>query len=90
MSTNPLPRIFFDTNEGTHAQGYLLVLPLSLRDLAAIHDLHEGQEVLLYMPNDLEMRAHIRLMAPAECAAWNAADGSWIAEPIPGTVRHCD
>ena len=88
MTEAALPRVFFDSNEGTHAQGYFLYLPLSLRELAAIEDLKEGLEVMLYMPEELEMRALLRRMTPAECAENHVAIGTWLAEPIVGTARH--
>jgi hypothetical protein len=80
--TDALPRIFFDTNEGTHAHGYELSLPLSLADLAALGDrLRDGLEVIIYMPDELEMRAVLNFAVEQHI---------WIAQPIEGTIRYLD
>jgi hypothetical protein len=80
--TNALPRIFFDTNEGTHDHGYELSLPLSLAGLAAISDqLRDGLQVLIYMPDELEMRAILNFAVKQQV---------WIARPIEGSIRYLD
>ncbi|HEX5183398.1 MAG TPA: hypothetical protein VFW19_09640 [Allosphingosinicella sp.] len=84
--TNAAPRIFFDSNVGSHANGYWLVLDLSLRDLAAIPDLRDGMEVILHMPDELEMRATLRRGGLEDSRPWDFG-GFWIADPIEGTVR---
>jgi hypothetical protein len=77
-----LPRIFFDTNEGTHAQGYELSLPHSLAALAALGDrLQAGLEVIIYMPDELEMRAIL---------SFGVEQQVWIARPIEGSIRYLD
>ena len=74
------PCIFFDTNEGTHEHGYLLWLPKSKADLEALGDrLRDGLQVMIVMPDELEMLAILR---------WAAADGAWVAHPVPGTLRY--
>ena len=80
--TSALPRIFFDTNEGTHDHGYELRLPLSLADLTAIRDrLRDGLEVIIYMPDELEMRAILNFAVEQQV---------WIASPINGSIRYLD
>lgn len=75
------PRIFFDTNEGSPS-GYWLHLPKSKADLDALgSSLKEGLEVLIVMPNELEMLAVLRHDAEAKV---------WVAEPARGTIRYLD
>jgi hypothetical protein len=82
------PRIYFDTNEGTHDGGYWLVLKPSLADLRALGDeLQEGMEVTIYMPHELEMRARLRFDLSQDIRrTW--PDGIWVAEPVPGTIKY--
>ena len=61
MPVGPLPRIFFDTNKGSHEGGYWLILDRSKKDLAAFGErLRDGEAVLICMPNDLEMVPRLR------------------------------
>jgi len=77
-----IPRIFFDTNEGHPDSGYWLTLDPSLRDLAALGDrLSEGLEVIIRMPDELEMHATLR---------HDPDQGMWLADPIPGTIVYLD
>jgi hypothetical protein len=77
-----LPRIFFDTNEGTHAHGYELSMPRSHVDLAALGDcLRDGLEVIIYMPDELEMRATLTFAVEQQV---------WIAVPIEGSIHYLD
>jgi hypothetical protein len=75
-------RIFFDTNEGTHAAGYELRLPASIADLAALGDeLREGLRVVIVMPDELEMQADL---------SFDRESGYWIAAPVSGTIKYLD
>lgn len=73
-----LPRIYFDTNEGTHDWGYELTLRRSLRDLDAISpQLRDGLHVIIYMPGELEMEATLK---------FDLGNNRWVALPIDGTI----
>ena len=75
-------RVFFDSNDGGHGHGYMLSLPKSLEDLAAIGgDLVEGLRVVIYMPRELEMEADL---------SFSATDGCWVAHPVEETLVHLD
>ena len=79
MADISAPRIFFDTNEGSHERGYWLHLDQSKKDIAALMPpATEGMEVVIYMPDELEM-----------CATLNRdKSGVWIAMPISGSIKH--
>ena len=84
MSAETLPRIFFDTNVGSHAGGYWLILDQSKKDLDALGErLRDGEEVLIWMPNELEMAARLRFEK-----ADDAYEPRWVADPVEGTVKH--
>ena len=86
MSSEPLPRIFFDTNEGSHDGGYWLILDRSRADLMALGPaLRDGQEVLIWMPDELEMLAKLRFENVDD--PWGPR---WVADPIPGTLTYLD
>lgn len=75
-----MPRIFFDSNVGTHGDGYRLVLGQSISDLHALGDeLRDDKVVAIYMPDELEMLATLRFAA---------SDYIWIAHPIAGSIRY--
>jgi hypothetical protein len=77
-----LPRVFFNTNEGGHDHGYLLGLPSSKADLAALKGGPvEGAHVVIYMPDELEREATLH---------WNEALGEWVAMPVAGTIQYLD
>jgi len=68
------PRVFFDTNAGTHTHGYILWFDQSTRDLAKIDDgLREGLIVELYMTDELEIVASL---------SFDTDLGFWRAMPI--------
>jgi hypothetical protein len=80
----PLPRVMFDTNEGSMAGGYWL----SKRDLEAIGPaLKQGLRVIIYMPDELEMEAILEFDYAG--SSWRE-EGSWIGRPVPGTVKYLD
>jgi hypothetical protein len=85
-----LPRIYFDANEGTFDLGYWLVLKQSLADLHALGDeLQEGLEVIIYMPDELEMGARLRFdRSQSTRNTWT--DGIWVAVPVPDTIKRPD
>ena len=84
MPVNPLPRIFFDTNEGSHEGGYWLILDRSKKDLETLGErLRDGEEVLICRPDDLEMIARLRFEQPD-----NSWGPRWVADPVEGTVKH--
>ena len=84
MRAEPLPRVFFDTNEGSHQGGYRLFLDQSKSDLAALKDrLRPGQKVVIYMPGELEMAAKLRFEQAND--GWGPC---WMADPIEGTIKH--
>ena len=86
MPIEPLPRIFFDTNVGGHDGGYWLILDQSRTDLAALGErLRNGEEVLIWMPGELEMVAKLRFEEAD--ALWEA---HWVADPIEGTIKYLD
>ena len=77
-----LPRIFFDTNDGTEPGGYWLGFERSKADLAA-HRLavSDGARVVIYMPDELEIEAVLR---------FESSEQVWWADPVPGTLRYLD
>jgi hypothetical protein len=77
-----MPRVFFDTNEGTKSRGYWLGFDQSKIDLAAIGPaLKDGLHVTIYMPGELEMEAALR---------FDREQSGWVAMPIDGTVKYLD
>lgn len=75
-------RIFFDTNEGSHEQGYSLILPQSKLDLEALGtELREGVIVTLHMPAELEVLAMLR---------FDPDDEVWVGHPIGKSIRFID
>jgi hypothetical protein len=75
-----LHRIYFDTNEGTYAEGYGLWLRASLNDMALItNELRDGLRVIIYMPDELEMEAILK---------FDKVNGAWMAFPVEGTLTH--
>jgi len=61
-------RIFFDTNAGTSEAGYLLHFAKSLEDINEIEGgPYEGMNVIIYMPDELEMEAILRFDDEFEC-----------------------
>ena len=77
-----LPRVFFDTNDGTMEDGYWLGFDQSWTDLQALGDeLREGTRVTIYMPDELEMTATLR---------FDASEKVWWAKPVEGTIAYLD
>jgi len=77
-----LPRILFDTNDGTAERGYELKFTQSLEDIAAIgQQIHEGMQVVIYMPEELEFIATLKFDREA---------GWWLGVPIAGTIKYLD
>ena len=78
-----LPRVYFDTNEdaaGPDGWEYGLWLGASQRDLAAIPGgPKDGTRVVIYMTGELEMEAVLRR---------DPESGDWLANPVPGTIKH--
>ena len=69
-----LPRVFFDTNDGSMEHGYWLGFDQSRKDLDALGTaLQEGTTVTIYMPDELEMTATLR---------FDATDGVCWADPV--------
>ena len=80
--TDFLPRIFFDTNEGTPKNGFWLHLAGSRHDLEALGDrLCEGLRVLLYMPAELEIEAVLKFDREFDL---------WVGMPVASTLRYLD
>jgi hypothetical protein len=76
------PKVFFDTNDGSHEQGYWLGLEKSRKDLGALGaELREGATVTIYMPEELEMTATLR---------FDTVDDVWWADPVEGSIRYLD
>ena len=77
-----LPRIFFDTNDGSEERGYELKFAHSLTDIAAIGSpLCDGMLVVIYMPNELEYVARLK---------YDGEFGYWLGIPVEGTLRYLD
>ena len=77
-----LPRVFFDTNDGSMEHGFWLGLDQSRQDLDALGTaLREGEAVTIYMPNELEMTAILRFDADGEV---------WWADPVADTLTYLD
>jgi hypothetical protein len=75
----PLPRIYFDTNEGASADAYGLWLEKSKQDLAKIPGgPKEGMKITIYMIGEIEMEAVLE---------WNTDWNEWTAREIPHTTR---
>ena len=86
MSVEVLPCIFFDTNVGDHDDGYRLILDQSRKDLAALGKRpRDGKEVLIRMPDELEMVAKLRFEEAD--ASWEA---HWVADSLEGTIKYLD
>ena len=78
----PLHRIYFDTNDGTMADGYPLVCKGAQDDIQPIADkLTEGMHVVIYMTGELEMEAVLEL---------DPTHGYWVGRPIKGTLKILD
>jgi len=78
----PLPRIFFDANAASDEGGYFLWFDTSRADLARNRDaVVEGARVIIYMPDEFEMEATLRL---------DESGGFWCADPVPGTIKYLD
>jgi hypothetical protein len=76
----PVHRVFFDTNTGTHEAGYILEFDLSKEDLDKIgRDLRNGLEVILYMPDELNVRAVL---------SYDEELGCWRGLPIGDYIDH--
>jgi hypothetical protein len=74
-----MPRIYFDSNEGTEDNLYGLWLSKSTEDLAKIPGGPEaGMLVTIYMIGEIEMEATLE---------WNSRWNGWTARPIEGTIR---
>lgn len=81
-SRHALPRIFFDTNDGSIEGGYELKFDNSLKDIEGIgRPLTEGEKVVIYMPDELEYIATLK---------FDSTYGYWVAIPIPETLRYLD
>ena len=80
--TDALPRIFFDSNEGTLQNGYWLNLPTSRRDLEKLGEqLREGLHVLLHMPTEFEVEAVL---------TFDREFNLWVGMPVASTLRYLD
>lgn len=68
-------RIFFDTNDGSQEVGYWLGFTRSAEDLDRHRgEVTEGAQVIIYMPDELEMLATLR---------FDAEERVWWADPVP-------
>ena len=77
-----LPRIFFDTNDGSVHDGYELKFDQSWKDIEAIaRPLSDGEQVVIYMPNELEFIATLK---------FDSDRGYWLAFPIEETMNYLD
>lgn len=77
-----LARIFFDTNDGSMEGGYWLGFERSREDLERNpHAIAEGAQVIIYMPEELEMVATLRFDHQAQV---------WWADPVPNTIAYLD
>ncbi len=77
-----LPRVMFDTNDGTETVGYWLGFDQSKRDLSAIGaNLADGLHVIIYMPGELEMEAIL---------SFDRSQDVWLAHPVAGTIKYLD
>jgi hypothetical protein len=77
-----LPRIFFDTNDGSHEGGYWLGFRRSAEDLDRHQgEIGEGAKVVIYMPDELEMVATLR---------FDGDERVWWADPVPNTIKYLD
>lgn len=64
-------RVFFDSNAGSFEFGYLLWFDTSKEDLNKIgSELRDGLEVIIYMPEELELTATLRFDTELDC--WRA------------------
>ena len=83
MSTEQLPRVFFDGNLGTHDGGCWLVFEQSKKDLIALGTkLRDREKVLIWMPGDLEMMATRRFQEADH--GWGP---HWVADPVDGMIK---
>lgn len=77
-----LPKVFFDTNDGSMEHGYRLGFDQSRKDLDALGTaLRQGTAVTLYMPDELEMTATLR---------FDANEKVWWADPVVDTITYLD
>ena len=75
-------RIFFDGNDGSTRDGFELRFRKSLEDLAKMGDeLREGNHVIIYSPNELEMEAVLK---------FDKEIGFWKGMPVAGTIKYLD
>jgi hypothetical protein len=77
MHAQRLPRVLFDSNAGSEANGYLLWFSLSREDLSRFNA-QEGQHVTLYMPDELECEAVLKWSNDFQC---------WTGVPVANTWR---
>lgn len=77
-----LPKVFFDTNEGSLEHGYWLGFDQSRKELEALDSaLREGTIVTIYMPHELELTATLRVDPNHEV---------WWADPVSDTIAYLD
>ena len=77
-----LPRVFFDTNDGSMKQGYWLGFDQSRKDLDLLGSaLREGALVTIHMPDELEMTATLR---------FDPVEDVWWADPVADTIKYLD
>jgi hypothetical protein len=77
-----LPRMFFDTNDGSMEDGYRLGFDQSRKDLDALGTaLRDEAAVTIYMPKELQMTATLRLDPNGD---------AWWADPVADTITHLD
>lgn len=75
-----LPKVFFDTNDGSMEHGYRLGFDQSRKDLDALGTaLRQGTAVTLYMPDELEMTAALR---------FDTNEDVWWAVPVADTFTY--
>jgi hypothetical protein len=78
----PVPKVFFDANDGTMEHGYWLGFEQSQRDLEEMGGaLRPGSRIVIYMPNELQMQATLR---------FDPAEDVWWGDPIPNTIEYLD
>ena len=77
-----LPRILFDTNDGSEEYGYELKFDVSMKDIEAIgSSIHEGMLVVIYMPNELEFLATLK---------FDNESKHWLGVPVSGSIKYLD
>jgi hypothetical protein len=67
------PRVFFDSNAGSQAGGYMLWFHTSKAEIAAIKHVRTGLMVRLYTPDELEVDAVLQFSDEFGC---------WIGVPF--------